>query len=358
MHQHQLFSTKTTIFVDMKNLLFVILSLLLLSACGESKRIQFEKLKQVDTIAESNADSAISLLSMINRDTLVNENLKHYYDLLKIRTNDKAYIAHTSDSAILSVIDYFENNDFNNLLPVAYYYGGRVYSDLGDAPQALEYFHKTLDCENINTIFRGKTSSQMGQLFNKTCLHLFAREKFKDAIKYNLSSKDSLALIYNYNNLGSTYKWLEKPDSSIYFTTKALNIASQVALNSEIYFLMQCHIAAFYAHKKEFYRAKLELEKCIDKLSSQKNKAYSYSIACDIYCNLNDFEAAKHYANKLLEHNPNNKNAHGVYLFIAKHKHNTNFLYSHLDNYLASIDSLNSQSEEDAIILQNSLYNY
>ena len=107
---------------------------------------QFEKLKQVDTIAESNADSAISLLSMINSDTLANENLKHYYDLLKIRTNDKAYIAHTSADEILKLVDYYESASSDKpLLPQTYYYAASVFRDLNDAPQALEYFQKALD---------------------------------------------------------------------------------------------------------------------------------------------------------------------------------------------------------------------
>lgn len=342
----------------MKHLLPIILSILLLSACGESERVQFEKLTQIDSIAEVNADSAITLLNAFNRDSLSGNDNKFYYDLLKIRTCDKAYIAHTSDSAILSVINYFENHDFNNLLPIAYYYGGRVYSDLGDAPQALEYFQKALDCENIRNSLRGKTSSQMGQLFTNTQLFNHAREKFKDAINIYNSIDDSLSLIYNYNNLGTTYKWLEKADSSIYFTTKALNIATQIDPNSEICLLMQCHVAAFYAHKKEYDRAKIELEKCIDKLSTKNNKVYSYSVACNIYCNLNDFETAQYYANKLFEVNPNNKNAHGACIFIAKHNNNPNLLYSHLDDYISCIDSLNSLSEKEATIHQNSLYNY
>ena len=88
----------------MKHFLTLILSILLLSACGESGRMQFEQLQQIDSIAEVNADSAVAMIKTINRDTLSSNDNKYYYDLLKIRTNDKAYIAHTSDSAILSVI--------------------------------------------------------------------------------------------------------------------------------------------------------------------------------------------------------------------------------------------------------------
>lgn len=247
----------------MKQLVIIILSILLLSACRNREHVQFEKLQHIDSIAEINADSAVAMIKIINRDTLLGNDNKYYFDLLEIRSNDKAYIAHTSDSAILSVINYFENHDFNDLLPVAYYYGGRVYSDLGDAPQALEYFQKALDCENISEFnhLKGKISSQMGQLFINTHLFNHAREKFKDAINIYISTNDSLSLIYNYNNLGTTYKWLDMPDSSIYFTTKALNVATQIAPNSEICLLMQCHVAAFYAHKKEYNRAKNRIRK-------------------------------------------------------------------------------------------------
>ncbi|MBR3766031.1 MAG: hypothetical protein IKL11_02575 [Muribaculaceae bacterium] len=344
----------------MKQLVIIILSILLLSACRNREHVQFEKLQHIDSIAEINADSAVAMIKIINRDTLLGNDNKYYFDLLEIRSNDKAYIAHTSDSAILSVINYFENHDFNDLLPVAYYYGGRVYSDLGDAPQALEYFQKALDCENISEFnhLKGKISSQMGQLFINTHLFNHAREKFKDAINIYISTNDSLSLIYNYNNLGTTYKWLDMPDSSIYFTTKALNVATQIAPNSEICLLMQCHVAAFYAHKKEYNRAKIELEKCIDKLSSQNNKAYSYSIACDIYCNLNEFEKAQFYATELLKYNKNDRSALGSYISIAKKYNNQILLYTHLDQFLASVDSLNLATTKEAIIHQNSLYNY
>jgi len=344
----------------MKQLVIIILSILLLSACRNREHVQFEKLQHIDSIAEINADSAVAMIKIINRDTLLGNDNKYYFDLLEIRSNDKAYIAHTSDSAILSVINYFENHDFNDLLPVAYYYGGRVYSDLGDAPQALEYFQKALDCENISEFnhLKGKISSQMGQLFINTHLFNHAREKFKDAINIYISTNDSLSLIYNYNNLGTTYKWLDMPDSSIYFTTKALNVATQIAPNSEICLLMQCHVAAFYAHKKEYNRAKIELEKCIDKLSSQNNKAYSYSIACDIYCNLNEFEKAQFYATELLKYNKNDSSALGSYISIAKKYNNQILLYTHLDQFLASVDSLNLATTKEAIIHQNSLYNY
>ena len=58
---------------------------------------------------------------------------------------DKAYMRHTSDTLIRQVVAYYEDGADPWLLPEAYYYAGRVYSDLGDAPQALDYFERAAE---------------------------------------------------------------------------------------------------------------------------------------------------------------------------------------------------------------------
>ena len=63
-----------------------------------------------------------------------------YYRLLYIKANDKAYIPHTTDTLILPILHYYEKGGDPSLLSMAYYYAGRVYRDLNDAPQALDYF--------------------------------------------------------------------------------------------------------------------------------------------------------------------------------------------------------------------------
>lgn len=65
---------------------------------------------------------------------------RHFFDFLSIKANDKAYVRHESDSLILDVIDYYSSHNKDNIYPEALYYGGRVFSDLGDLPTALRYF--------------------------------------------------------------------------------------------------------------------------------------------------------------------------------------------------------------------------
>ena len=211
----------------MKQFVIIILSIILLSACGNREHMQFEKLQQIDSLAESQPDSAVAMIKTINRDTILGNDNKYYFDLLEIRTNDKAYIAHTSDSAILSVINYFENHDFNNLLPVAYYYGGRVYSDLGDAPQALEYFHKAIDCENISTYTEAVAYSQIANIYDNQKIYDLAIPTYKKAIMLNKQNKHSINLIHNLRGLGNVYLKSALNDSAIILYNNALNFSKK-----------------------------------------------------------------------------------------------------------------------------------
>ena len=51
----------------------------------------------------------------------------------------------STDSLIRTVLEYYEKHPGSEQYPEALYYGGRVYSDLGDSPTALRYFQHALD---------------------------------------------------------------------------------------------------------------------------------------------------------------------------------------------------------------------
>ena len=283
----------------MKHLFTIILSLLLLTACGERERVQFEKLQQIDSIAEVNADSAVALINAINRDSLSGDNNKYYYDLLKIRTNDKAYIAHTSDSAILSVINYFENNDFNNLLPVAYYYGGRVYSDLGDAPQAIEYFLKALDCPNINSLTMAVAYAQIAGIYCGQEAYDLAAPAYKKAIEVNRKNNNTVGALYGLKGLATNYFKQEKYDSALIVFNQCLKRTEEIG-HTKLITSIKEEMAEVYIFKKEYQKA-LNIINSVKPQFNREDSASTMNTLAHLYYRLGEYDSTIYYSNKLIK---------------------------------------------------------
>ena len=342
----------------MKQLVIIILSIILLSACGNREHVQFEKLQHIDSIAEINADSAVAMIKMINRDTLSSNDNKYYYDLLKIRTNDKAYIAHTSDSAILSVIDYFENNDFNNLLPVAYYYGGRVYSDLGDAPQALEYFHKALDCENINTHIEAVTYSQMAEIYSNQKVFDLAISAYKKAIKLNKDNNNYINLLYNKHSLGEILFVQNQNDSALVLFNEVINKAKEIGYTKLIASTKQS-LAELYLFEKDYKKASDLLNSIKNDLPKEDSTSIANTFAHFNY-RLNNIDSTIFYCNKLIKskHLYSQLNGYNILANLHMHNNRINEAYDAMIMSTKLSDSIRKLQTPQEIRQLSSIYNY
>lgn len=342
----------------MKQFVIIILSIILLSACGNREHMQFEKLKQIDSLAESQPDSAVAIIKIINRDTLLGNDNKYYFDLLEIRSNDKAYIAHTSDSAILSVINYFENHDFNDLLPVAYYYGGRVYSDLGDAPQALEYFHKALDCPNINSHTMAVAYAQIAGIYNEQKVFDLAIPAYKKAIELNSKNNNYNGIIYNTQGLGNIYSKKEEEDSALILYNEALKLAEKIK-NTKLSNSLRLSIGKFHINKNNYVDA-------YDILSSvQSNQLREDSIVitntfAHLYYRLNNVDSTIYYCSKLIKSQSLNAQLNGYNILANLHIHNnqTKDAYDAIVMSTRLSDSIRKINTPYEIRQLSSIYNY
>lgn len=124
-----------------KTILWITLLLFGLYACGNHP---YPHAMQVaDSLVHVRPEMALSLLSTL-KDSIGNEaeEIRIYHQLLCTKAQDEASIKHTSDSLIRQVTHYFQKKKDKERLPGVLYYAGRVCEDLGDAPQALEYFQR------------------------------------------------------------------------------------------------------------------------------------------------------------------------------------------------------------------------
>ena len=186
------------------NIITVILAVLLFTTgCGRKESHDFSR---VEKIVCSEPEVALDSLRRIDYKTL-SEPDRHYYDFLLIKASDKAYVRHTSDSLILDVIEYYKSHNDRNLYPEVLYYGGRVYSDIGDYPTALRYFQHALDKypDGSTDLVRSNILSQTGGLLQEMGLCSEAIPYLKETIRINMSLRDTVNLVYNHQLLGSMY---------------------------------------------------------------------------------------------------------------------------------------------------------
>ena len=177
---------------------FLCLLLCCLCACGHGSYPA--ALHRADSLADACPDSARALLARwTDSARLAPRRVQMYHRLLTVKAADKAYVRHTSDTVIKDVVAYYEDGADPWLLPEAYYYAGRVYSDLGDAPQALDYFERAAEAlpPKGREMLAGKIYSQMGTLFMYQQMHEEALQMYRRSYAVEVEAGDVRGQIFS-----------------------------------------------------------------------------------------------------------------------------------------------------------------
>ncbi len=284
----------------MTQALFLVLVLLGFCSCGHKPYPQ--SLIAADSLTNVLPDSAITLLRNIEN-TLQNEPeaTRMYYRLLCIKANDKAYILHTSDSLILPVLHYYIEKDDERHLPEAYYYAGRVYRDLGDAPQALEYFEKAVETlpEDGGYKLKSKIYSQMGTLFAYQSMYAEALEMYKRGGEFDSILKDSVGMVFTSRDIGNMYRDLGKRDSTLAYFKEASRLSRQLQ-RTDLFNMMQGQLAAIYTDLQEYDSAHAVLQNALRDIERPSRSAI-YSIAARLYDVTFQMDSAIWYYDELLD---------------------------------------------------------
>ncbi|MDE5877895.1 MAG: hypothetical protein K2H47_10435, partial [Muribaculaceae bacterium] len=338
---------------------------LLAAGCGGGVRHD-SRLTEIERLSEEYSDTAataaVSRLELIDRSAL-NGSDRRYYDFLRVKTADKAYITHTSDSLILSVIDYAASHRRELSYPEALYYGGRVYSDLGDYPTALRYFQQALDempesGDSENSDLRRRVLSQTGRLLNTLRLYNEAVPYIEEAIELGAAVNDSISMMQNIQLLGSVYLRAEKYDTAEIKFRTAYNIAEKVS-PVDCYTQQMC--LGVIKYDKGQLDSALSLIRpalnCMDTL----DRNYAMGYLGDIYLKKGKLDSAFTYARHLIW-DKDSYNRPGGYKLALNSKLRKFIPEDSLDFYLDGYwnllqESLDNNESRNAV-LQNSLYNY
>lgn len=343
------------------NRLFIVtvVSFLSITACKNSTYPH--KLLQADSLAATRPDSAIVILEKMKKEmTSAPSETQMYYHLLCIKAHDKAYHPHKSDSLIREVLHYYIGKDNKRHLPEAYYYAGRVYRDLGDAPRALDYFSKSLSSisPGKDDKLKSRVYSQMGTLFLFQNLYDEALNKFKEAYRHDTLCKDSADLVYDLRDIAKIYRAQNKVDSSLYYFSKAYNLAYSLQ-DSSLINIVQSQRAGLYIELKKYDLAKNIISPLLNNDYCARSNGI-YSIASQLYHQTGNIDSAVYYYEKILDSGTiySKAKAHKGLIEIALLKENPTEALQHLALYIECNDSVFKLTDIEAVRKIQSLYNY
>ena len=163
--------------------LFFPLIACILSACGPDKHAE-SIITEAEQLLNSKPDSALVVLEEI-RDSKADwpHSQQMHYELVYAQAQNKAYVNFTTDSIVLSLVDYYGRHGNANEQMMANYMAGCAYRDLEDALSALKYLNLAVDAVDesdedcdLNTLMR--VYSQMGGLYQRVAA--FENERIAD----------------------------------------------------------------------------------------------------------------------------------------------------------------------------------
>lgn len=118
--------------------------LLTFTGCGRPGRFN-DRMDQAEHLMESRPDSALSILSTIDKSRLAGDETKARYALLMSMALDKNYIDTTNFDVLQPAIDYYLEKGTPDEKLRTYYYQGRVYQNIPNFDLAMQSFLKAGD---------------------------------------------------------------------------------------------------------------------------------------------------------------------------------------------------------------------
>lgn len=334
--------------------------ILLLTACGGFD--YRPELLSIDKLSSDNPKRAIKQLDSLKAEMqTAPEHEQMYYQLLRIKAADKAYIAHTSDDEIMKLVDYYESaGSDKSLLTQTYYYAASVYRDLNDAPQALEYFQKALDVlpKNADVTLKSNIYNQSAHLFLYQDLYDEALKRFKESYICDSIVNDTTALIYSLRDIAFTYDALSKSDSSRLYYNKAYDLAT-IYGNHEIQIDIISQMASHFLIAKDYNK----MNECLKRsLYSSENtdKTIDYNLAAIMFMRTGMYDSAYYYCNKVLGKGKITTKQTAAYNLIKIYSQRKDYenIQKMLKLYTLYTDSVNKITAIESMARMNSMYNY
>ncbi len=208
-----------------KIIIFIIsVTTLLFFSCREQQ--PSSQLTETDSLIETNADSALTLLQTKYKNYAHSNNPADswYYRLLCAKAADKAYKNPKSDKEISAIIRHYEKTGDKQLLAQACYVAGNIYSELDNFAKAQDSYNKAIDNIDKDHTPRlwGRCHAGLGYLFSNQELYQYAKTYFNESYTCDSLMDNKIETIYDLRDLGTCYYKTGSLDSAYICYSKSM----------------------------------------------------------------------------------------------------------------------------------------
>lgn len=194
-------------------------------SCGRDGRVR-DVLRTADSLLETRPDSALELL---RRDSAVfaaaGRAVRMGSVLTRTEAEDKLYVTHRSDTAILPAAEYFSRRGPEVQSVRAWYLLGRVYYDMMLYGRALSAFDNALavktDSDSVVCRYKARAATWAGAVYEEKSLHSDALRYNKTAYGYARYADVPSIEVYVLRNIGRSYSNLTNNDTAIPYYLRA-----------------------------------------------------------------------------------------------------------------------------------------
>lgn len=356
-------------YLSMKRLVFIYIGIVIAALSGCNGRKMTNQLEAISQMADVNPDSALTALAKYEGEKQEwSKGDRMHFELVKMKSQNKSGVKIKSDSILHDVVTYFDGNGTPNEKMLAYYLLGRFYTNIGEAPQALQTYYDAIDkADTLDSKCDYGTWAaiygQMATIFHQQDLPNDEINAVRHYIKYIEKLGNETESIVARSQLIRPYYLLGEKDTVLQIIQNTYQRLTELGEIKRAAGLLP---SAIYINTERHLLSKAEKEITVFEHESglfdnQGNIARGrehYYVTKGFYeLAVNRLDSAEYYFRKAIKYGYLSEGYKGL-LSIYREKQNIDSVNYFSRQYEAAQDSLHNKMQTNAIHQMSALYNY
>lgn len=238
---------------------------------------------------------------------------------------------------------------------------GNQFIERQDAPQALEFYQKSLDAlgtDDVRLPLRAAVNSKMGQLFFDQQVLDEAMKAFREAYRCDSLAGDKEGMAYDLRDMANVFRADDNGDSCLFYFERALALARQAG-DSIMSADVQGQMAAYFVYHGDLKRAQPLLRQALSEFD-EEDKSSVFSIAAEYYSRAGMADSATYYYHELLRCGTvyAKQEAYRALADFCASRNETAKALEYIRMYEQMTDSVSKITDTETVRRLQSLYNY